>query len=236
MNEKIYDEKELKGKKAVSASFLESQNGPDTIAALYYANLCEEDDADDKLKEYVKRIVENSDNCLTEDAEDEILYGNAGYLYCLLTLLTIDKLHLESFKDLKADILEIMEKVCVNLIEIGKEIGADEWILLYKFPRNEGTHYFGGAHGLIGVLYILLNCWNRHLPSLEKYSDVFKNSLDYLVKIQFESGNFPSSLGSKKDKLVHFCHGAPGAIPVMLLAYEIYKDETYLESALKAGE
>jgi hypothetical protein len=31
-----------------------------------------------------------------------------------------------------------------------------------------------------------------------------------LLRLQLESGNFPSSEGSLRDVLVQFCHGAPG--------------------------
>jgi lantibiotic modifying enzyme len=38
------------------------------------------------------------------------------------------------------------------------------------------------------------------------------------------------------DYAVHFCHGAPGAISLFLEAYEIYKDQRYLDTAIKSGE
>lgn len=39
-----------------------------------------------------------------------------------------------------------------------------------------------------------------------------------LVQIQNEAGNFPSSLGKERDRLVQWCHGAPGVIPLLVRA------------------
>ena len=40
---------------------------------------------------------------------------------------------------------------------------------------------------------------------------VVKPSIDYLLDVVFPSGNLPSSLeSSHADRLVHWCHGAPG--------------------------
>lgn len=35
---------------------------------------------------------------------------------------------------------------------------------------------------------------------------------------------------------MHFCHGATGAIPMLISAYHTFKDNVYLESLLKTGE
>ena len=47
-------------------------------------------------------------------------------------------------------------------------------------------------------------------------------TLDYLLSLQFRSGNFPSSLESDgRDKLVQWCHGAPGFVHVLSLAHQV---------------
>lgn len=49
-----------------------------------------------------------------------------------------------------------------------------------------------------------------------------KPTLDWLLSQQFPSGNFPSSLNSSNgDKLVQWCHGAPGFVPLCILAYQV---------------
>lgn len=50
-----------------------------------------------------------------------------------------------------------------------------------------------------------------------------KPTLDWLMRQQLSSGNFPSSLESKsRDRLVQWCHGAPGFVPLCLLAYQVW--------------
>lgn len=48
-----------------------------------------------------------------------------------------------------------------------------------------------------------------------------RKTVDWLLGQCFSSGNLRSSLGSKDDKLVHWCHGAPGAIYTFLEAYKV---------------
>lgn len=49
-----------------------------------------------------------------------------------------------------------------------------------------------------------------------------KPSLDWLINQQFSSGNFPSSLESiSGDRLVQWCHGAPGFVALCVLAYQV---------------
>lgn len=50
-----------------------------------------------------------------------------------------------------------------------------------------------------------------------------ENCVEFLVSKQFPSGNFPSSLENETDKLYHWCHGAPGAVHLMVKAYQVKK-------------
>ena len=62
-----------------------------------------------------------------------------------------------------------------------------------------------------------------------------QNTLDWLMKQSYRSGNLPSSLNSKSDSLVHFCHGAPGAVYLFIAAHQLFQNEKYLEKALELG-
>ena len=46
------------------------------------------------------------------------------------------------------------------------------------------------------------------------------------------------SSGNDKDRLVHWCHGAPGVVHLMLLAHQVWGSDTdkYLVAARRAGE
>ncbi len=48
--------------------------------------------------------------------------------------------------------------------------------------------------------------------------DLVRRTVHKLLQIRFPSGNLPSSLGSEKDVLVHWCHGAPGLVPLLVKA------------------
>ena len=48
-----------------------------------------------------------------------------------------------------------------------------------------------------------------------------KPCVDFIDSLQFPSGNYPSSLGRDVDRLIHWCHGAPGVIYMLAMAYEV---------------
>ncbi len=62
-------------------------------------------------------------------------------------------------------------------------------------PRQE---YLGAAHGLAGILYVLLLA--RDFVSDKDLADLVKPSVDGMMGDQLPSGNFRSSVGSDRDK------------------------------------
>ena len=59
------------------------------------------------------------------------------------------------------------------------------------------------------------------VPSVQKELKSVQECVDFLLSKQFSSGNYPSSLENPQDKLIHWCHGAPGAVHLMAKAYEV---------------
>lgn len=55
----------------------------------------------------------------------------------------------------------------------------------------------------------------------ETLTEMVKPSIDYVRHKKFRSGNYPSSLSNETDRLVHWCHGAPGVIHMLLQAYQV---------------
>ncbi|MEQ2195432.1 LanC-like protein 2 [Xenoophorus captivus] len=51
-------------------------------------------------------------------------------------------------------------------------------------------------------------------------AELVQPSIDYVRHKRFRSGNFPSSLSNESDRLVHWCHGAPGVIHMLIMAYK----------------
>ena len=70
--------------------------------------------------------------------------------------------------------------------------------LMYEWHDKQ---YFGAAHGIVGILFILLSAGDKYISS-EQLDDLIRPSIDYLIKVMFESGNLPSSKGSERDRLV----------------------------------
>lgn len=55
----------------------------------------------------------------------------------------------------------------------------------------------------------------------ETLTEMVKPSIDYMRHKRFRSGNYPSSLSNETDRLVHWCHGAPGVIHTLMQAYKV---------------
>lgn len=56
---------------------------------------------------------------------------------------------------------------------------------------------------------------------------------------QTDFGSFPfksSQAVDEDNEPNHWCHGAPGAIPLFIEAYNTFKNTDYLDAALKAGK
>lgn len=59
--------------------------------------------------------------------------------------------------------------------------------------------------------------------------------------LQERDENFPIALGSEKKRntekrLIHWCHGASGAIYFFLRAYQIFNDKKYLDACKKSAD
>lgn len=52
-------------------------------------------------------------------------------------------------------------------------------------------------------------------------TEMVKPSIDYVRHKRFRSGNYPSSLSNETDRLVHWCHGAPGVIHMLMQAAQV---------------
>uniref|UniRef100_A0A3Q2CUZ8 LanC lantibiotic synthetase component C-like 2 (bacterial) n=1 Tax=Cyprinodon variegatus TaxID=28743 RepID=A0A3Q2CUZ8_CYPVA len=167
---------------------------------------------------------------LTPDAEmpDELLYGRAGYLYALLYVN----------KEVGADTVDndTITKVVTAIVESGKNMSAEEkktdrCPLLYEWHKKQ---YIGAAHGLAGIYYMLMQPGAMVPPIM--LAELVRPSIDYVRHRRFRSGNFPSSLSNESDRLVHWCHGAPGVIHMLVMAYKVFKEEKYLKEAADCAE
>lgn len=48
-----------------------------------------------------------------------------------------------------------------------------------------------------------------------------KPSIDHVCRLKFPTGNYPPCIGDDRDLLVHWCHGSPGVVYMLLQAYRV---------------
>lgn len=171
-------------------------------------------------EKYVTMVLESTKN---DPEEFELLYGAAGSLYALGFILKYWPGTTQ-----RADLIESVKRIAGATVSKKDQNNQ----LHFRFPTKGGRLYLGAAHGLIGILHLLLQLHEF----TSEYNEVIMASLDFLLTTQFPSGNFPIYEGSSIDDTVHFCHGGPGAVPMLCLAYQIYNHQDYLQAALRAGE
>ncbi|XP_078377053.1 lanC-like protein 2 isoform X3 [Oculina patagonica] len=186
----------LRGKRL---TFICGDPGVLSMLAVLYSKLGH----DDKSGKCLSKLLRLSDHVCGGDPSlpDEVLYGRAGYLFSLLYV----QQHLGAEKINHG----IINQVCEAILDSGEKLSKHERSRSPLMYTWHDKHYVGAAHGIVGIMFMLL---------------------------QFPSGNFPSSLESETDKLIHWCHGAPGAVHLMVKAYQVFGKDKYLSTALKCGE
>lgn len=102
--------------------------------------------------------------------------------------------------------------------------------LMYSW---KSTRYWGAAHGLAGILQILM-----HFPLKQQDIDDVKGTLRYMIKGRYLRGNYRASEGNNRgDRLVHWCHGAPGVVMTLCRAVQVIisRDLQYTTVGKKQG-
>ncbi|XP_068310065.1 lanC-like protein GCR2 [Pyrus communis] len=170
------------------------------------------------LDRYISKFKEIK---LSSDLPNELLYGRAGFLWaCSFLNKHIGNGTISTTR---------MRSVVDEIIKAGRQLAKKgRSSLMYEW---HGKKYWGAAHGLAGIMYVLMSTELKP----DEVEDV-KGTLRYMIKNRFPSGNFPSSEGSESDRLVHWCHGAPGVALTLLRAAEVFGDQEFLQAAIDAGE
>ncbi|KAK9268763.1 hypothetical protein L1049_000525 [Liquidambar formosana] len=158
---------------------------------------------------------------LPKDLPNELLYGRAGFLLaCSFLNKHIGKDPLSSIRT---------RAVVDDIIKAGRQLANKGTCpLMYEW---HGKKYWGAAHGLAGIMHVLMDMELKP----DEVEDV-KGTLRYMIKNCFPSGNYPSSEGSESDRLVHWCHGAPGVALTLVKASEVFGCKEFLQAAVDAGE
>lgn len=204
-------------------SFYCGDAGPLALSAVIYAELGRLEDSNKRLEALKVKIPNVID--LHTDLPDEILYGRSGFLYALNFVYdNIKNQTIITNREMRAIIEAILKS---GELTHRKEKQTTPPLMFYWHDKA----YVGAAHGFAGIYYMLLK--NLELLAEKELEELIKPSVDFILSLQFRSGNFPSSLGNDSDRLIHWCHGAPGVIHLMIIAYKIFGEEKYLASAKK---
>ncbi|KAJ8982122.1 hypothetical protein NQ317_002848 [Molorchus minor] len=181
----------------------------------------------EEVDRLVKRLksMEGDVMNIHSDLPNEYLYGRAGYLFAVL--YANKNVNPPPFDD------KYIRQIIEAILLCGKNMsraGRFNCPLMYQW---HDSYYLGAAHGLSGILYLLLQA--KKYFTEEEMCTVIKPTIDYLTTLRFPSGNFPSSLGRDSDKYVQWCHGAPGFLYLFTTAFKVFKDPSYLQLALTCG-
>ncbi|XVF15243.1 hypothetical protein REPUB_Repub09cG0134000 [Reevesia pubescens] len=154
----------------------------------------------------------------------DLLYGRAGFLWAALLL----NKHLG-----KETVPNEVLMPIIDAILAGGRTGASDHPACPLMYRWHGTRYWGAANGLAGVLHVLL-----HYPLSEDDAEDVKRTLRYMMSNRFpHSGNYASSEGNPRDKLVQWSHGATSMAITLAKASQVYPcDREFRDAAIEAGE
>ncbi|XP_051146550.1 lanC-like protein GCR2 [Andrographis paniculata] len=157
---------------------------------------------------------------LSEDLPDELLYGRAGFLWaCSFLNKNISEDAISSTR---------MRAVADEIMKSGRKLANERCPLMFEW---HGKKYWGAAHGLAGITNALMD-----VDLKPDEVEIVKGTLRYMIKNRFPSGNYLSSEGSDRDRLVHWCHGAPGVALTLVKAAKVFGSEEFLQAAIDAGE
>ena len=179
---------------------------------------------------------------LPEHTPAELFYGRAGYisgLLCIKELLLTREQEYQKDVILFAQLDDCIEDHCKCIMSEGRHNARMESSIMpltWKWHKE----YFGAAHGICGILYVLLQA--REYLSQQDLLDIGR-SIEILISIQHaHGGDLPVSISAVKnhdsDYLVQLCHGAPGLLLLLSQAIDVYPDQRdrYLNSAAKISQ
>lgn len=172
---------------------------------------------------------------------DEWLYGRAGLLVALLLLLK--ELQAEEqqplLQQLSASTENLIDRMAKAILDSGVRTAAAEGTargppLRYRW---HGKEFVGAAHGYLGILYVLLLVPSIRKDLTHSAHQKIRETVDWLLHLESEHHNYPAIAdeGPGGAYLVHFCHGAPGAVFLFSEAYRVYNNDVYRQAAERAA-
>eukprot|EP00892_Ulva_mutabilis_P007654 jgi/Ulvmu1/5260/UM022_0054.1 len=202
-------------------TFLEGYAGPLALRCAILSALARHQEAQ-QCAEALTAYVASAAAALPP-SECEVLYGRAGLLYALLfaeRLCPHVTMPADLFQTLIQDIISEGQDTARRMRHQGMAVPNP--CLMYKW---HGKAYLGAAHGVVGVLHVLAMSMH-HVQKMPNGSDIEMwiraSAGNVATQLVHDSGNLPSSFGSSRDELVHWCHGAPGMAMMLAMMSSVF--------------
>ena len=162
-------------------------------------------------------------------SSSEVLYGVAGALSACLQL--------NSTLSRPVFSVDIVTMLVDEIIARGLQYvrdhpdSAPRGCLMYAWHDKE---YLGAAHGVVGIITVLLQAHQQVGIDVAPV----RATIDFVIaKFVQPDGNLAGKTYRPADsELVQWCHGAPGLVMLLTLAYVVFHDDSYITVAERAGE
>jgi hypothetical protein len=191
---------------------------------------------------------------------NELLYGKAGYLYSLAFVvdmlrnrpILINGQEDKTATGLITDVQVVMKQVLKAILKEGRRSVTKHKADFSNVPEHylpcyiwnwHNKPYLGGAHGLCGILNVLLLDEVRSMLPPGTIKKI-KQTLVFLLACKLPSGNYPSRhnkpVANGDSDLVQWCHG-PTSVALLLcraaqLPEFVDEKEIYLRVATSAAD
>ncbi|KDR70228.1 hypothetical protein GALMADRAFT_144897 [Galerina marginata CBS 339.88] len=221
-------------------SFMTSSVGTAALVLTRRSSTSEKSIANDWVaaRDYLRTTI---DQVLSEDLDlnspsgmddgCEFLYGRAGLLYALLYLRKgasgDQRREMAPFEDLiaEANLSSLVDAIICRgkhgASSLSLDVGTtDPQRLPPLLWTWRGKHYLGAAHGIAGILQVLLNC---PISIIRKHIPVIFSTISWLLDCQDDSDNWPSKYptSTTPNELVQWCLTAPGVIILLSTALRV---------------
>lgn len=177
-----------------------------------------------------------------QEMPDEVLYGRAGYLHALL-LVRARLISLSATHRHIAALTQAADSVFDVILARGVAYEAKhaDCPLMWEW---HGKKYLGAAHGVVGILHVLMQLSWRLVPGTpdaDRVRALIAGTMDYCLGLRLASGNFPtcevdSPDHEPHDRQVQWCHGATGLAIACIKASSVLGDTKYLDAARELAD
>ncbi|KAA3681201.1 uncharacterized protein DEA37_0007844 [Paragonimus westermani] len=206
-------------------------------ASMFYHRFGDLTKRDQYLHAYKNLASQFLPEILFQQGSDEFFIGRAGYLAGLVALRSYTGEHI--LPD------ETVYSICDAIVQSGLRYTRSHRSSCPLMYAYYGTEYLGAGHGLAGILFALM-LFPSYFKANPTAEQLVRQSLLFMIGVTpAATGNLPAAMDEvdssrrrrpDSDVLVHWCHGATGAILAYARAYILWKDERYLTECYRCAD